>query len=186
MSIESVIPSSHLKPCPFSSCLQSFPASRSFPMGWPFASCGQYHKVLIKIFKLSSNTSHLTRKLANYPVTYDHTCSWRGSRLTNNKLATGDLIPEHGQTMQRKTRELCFQVLGPAGSSVGFLSKSSETQMWRILSWTIVNPESLAQGCGSGKNRAAEMVSWVWGFLPTSVTWQRRWHVESSYYVFIH
>ena len=26
---------------PFSSCLQSFPASRSFPMSWPFTSCGQ-------------------------------------------------------------------------------------------------------------------------------------------------
>ena len=27
---------------PFSSCLQSFPASRSFLMNWLFASCGQY------------------------------------------------------------------------------------------------------------------------------------------------
>ena len=26
---------------PFSSCLQSFPASGSFPMNWLFASCGQ-------------------------------------------------------------------------------------------------------------------------------------------------
>ena len=39
-------------------------------MGWLFAPCGQYHKVLIKILKLNSNTSYLTQKLANYPVTY--------------------------------------------------------------------------------------------------------------------
>ena len=42
MSIESVMPPSHLILChPFSSCPQSFPASRSFPMSWPFASGGQ-------------------------------------------------------------------------------------------------------------------------------------------------
>ena len=36
MSIESVIPSNHLIVCcvPFFSCLQSFPASRSFPLSW--------------------------------------------------------------------------------------------------------------------------------------------------------
>ena len=42
MSIESVMPSNHLILChPFSSCLQSFPASGSFPMNWLFASGGQ-------------------------------------------------------------------------------------------------------------------------------------------------
>ena len=42
MSIESVIPSNHLILChPFSSCLQSFPASRSFPMNQLFTSRGQ-------------------------------------------------------------------------------------------------------------------------------------------------
>ena len=41
MSIESVIPSNHLILCvPFSSCLQSFPASGSFLMSWLFASGG--------------------------------------------------------------------------------------------------------------------------------------------------
>ena len=35
MSIESVMPSNHLVLCrPFSSCLQSFPASGSFPVSW--------------------------------------------------------------------------------------------------------------------------------------------------------
>ena len=39
MSIELVMPSSHLILChPFSSCLQSFPASGSFPMSQCFAS----------------------------------------------------------------------------------------------------------------------------------------------------
>ena len=42
MSIESVMPSNCLILCyPFSSCLQSFPASRSFPMSQFFASGGQ-------------------------------------------------------------------------------------------------------------------------------------------------
>ena len=37
MSIELVMPSNHLLLChPFSSCLQSFSASGSFPMGWLF------------------------------------------------------------------------------------------------------------------------------------------------------
>ena len=44
MSIESVMPSNHLilsSVIPFSSCLQSFPASGSFQMSQLFASCGQ-------------------------------------------------------------------------------------------------------------------------------------------------
>ena len=42
VSIESVMPSNHLILChPFSSCLQSFPASGSFPMSQFFASGGQ-------------------------------------------------------------------------------------------------------------------------------------------------
>ena len=42
MSIESVMPTNHLSSViPFSSCLQSFPASRSFPMSHLFASGGQ-------------------------------------------------------------------------------------------------------------------------------------------------
>ena len=41
-SIESVMPSSHLiLCCPFSSCLQSIPASESFPMSQFFTSGGQ-------------------------------------------------------------------------------------------------------------------------------------------------
>ena len=42
MSTESVMPSNHLiLCCPFSSCLQSFPAAQSFPMSQLFASGGQ-------------------------------------------------------------------------------------------------------------------------------------------------
>ena len=43
MSIESVMPSNHLILLfiPFSSCLQSCPASESFPMSWLYASGGQ-------------------------------------------------------------------------------------------------------------------------------------------------
>ena len=43
MSIESVIPSNHLILChPLSSCLQSFPASGSFPMSQLFEPGGQH------------------------------------------------------------------------------------------------------------------------------------------------
>ena len=42
MSIESVMPSNCLIVCrPLPLCLQSLPASRSFPMSWLFASSGQ-------------------------------------------------------------------------------------------------------------------------------------------------
>ena len=41
MSIESVMPSISSSVVPFSSCLQSFPASGSFPMNWLFTSGGQ-------------------------------------------------------------------------------------------------------------------------------------------------
>ena len=47
MYIELVMPSNHLIfCCPFSSCPQSFPASRSFPMSWLFVSGGQSIRVL--------------------------------------------------------------------------------------------------------------------------------------------
>ena len=42
MSVELVMPSNHLIPCcPFSSCLQSFPASESFPRSQFFSSSSQ-------------------------------------------------------------------------------------------------------------------------------------------------
>ena len=41
VSIESVMPSNHLILVPFSSCLQAFPASRSFSVSQFFMSCGQ-------------------------------------------------------------------------------------------------------------------------------------------------
>ena len=41
MSIESVMLSISTSPAPFSFCLQPFPASRSFPVSWLFASGGQ-------------------------------------------------------------------------------------------------------------------------------------------------
>ena len=46
MSIESVMPSYYLILCHPFSCLQSFPASGSFPMSWLFTSGGQTIGVL--------------------------------------------------------------------------------------------------------------------------------------------
>ena len=57
MSIESVMPSSHLILChPFSSCLQSLPASGSFPMNQFFASGGQSIGVSASASVLPMNT----------------------------------------------------------------------------------------------------------------------------------
>ena len=56
MSIESVMPSNCLILChPFSSCLQSFPASGSFPMSWVFASGGQSIEISASASVLSMN-----------------------------------------------------------------------------------------------------------------------------------
>ena len=57
MSIESVMPSNHLILwVPFSSCLQSFPASGSFPMSLLFASGGQTIGVSASTSVLPMNT----------------------------------------------------------------------------------------------------------------------------------
>ena len=56
MSIESVIPSNHLILClPFSSCLQSFTASGSFPMSQFFTSGGQSIGVSVSASVLPMN-----------------------------------------------------------------------------------------------------------------------------------
>ena len=56
MSLESVMPSNHLILChPFSSCLQSFPASGSFQMSQFFASGGQSTGVSASVSVLPKN-----------------------------------------------------------------------------------------------------------------------------------
>ena len=56
MSIQSVMPSNHLILChPFSSCLQSFPASRSFLMSLFFVSGDQSFGGLVSSSVLSMN-----------------------------------------------------------------------------------------------------------------------------------
>ena len=59
MSVESVMPSNHLMLCcPFSSCPQSFPESRSFPMSWLFASGG--HSINLSFrFSISPSSQYL-------------------------------------------------------------------------------------------------------------------------------
>ena len=59
MSVESVMPSNHLILChPFSSCLQSFPASGSFPMSQFFTSGGQSIGGSASASVLPVNTQH--------------------------------------------------------------------------------------------------------------------------------
>ena len=60
MSIKLVMPSNHLiLVIPFSSCLQSFPASGSFPMSQFFASDGQRVRVLASASVLPMNIQDL-------------------------------------------------------------------------------------------------------------------------------
>ena len=60
ISITSVMPSKHLILfCPFSSCLQSFPASRSFPVSGFFASGGQ-------CFGISASSSFLPMNIQDW------------------------------------------------------------------------------------------------------------------------
>ena len=59
VSIESVIPFNHLILCrPFSSRLQSFPASGSFPVSWFFASGGQSVGIWASASVLPMNIQH--------------------------------------------------------------------------------------------------------------------------------
>ena len=55
MSIKLVLPSNHLFLSPFSSCLQPFPASGSFPMSQFFASGGQSIRVSVSVPVLPMN-----------------------------------------------------------------------------------------------------------------------------------
>ena len=60
LAIESVMPSNHLILCRlFSFCLQSFPASGSFPMSWLFTSGGQSIGASASATVLSMNISGL-------------------------------------------------------------------------------------------------------------------------------
>ena len=54
--IDSVMPSNYLIFCFLFSCLQSFPASRSFPMSQLFASCDQYIETSASASALPMNT----------------------------------------------------------------------------------------------------------------------------------
>ena len=56
VSLESVMPSNHLILCPFSSLLQSFPASESFQMSQLFPSGGQSVKSFI--FSISPSNGY--------------------------------------------------------------------------------------------------------------------------------
>ena len=77
MSIESVMPSNHLVLChPFSSGLQSFPASGSFPTTWPFASGGQSTEASASISVLPMNI------LGWLPLGLTILISWQSKRLS--------------------------------------------------------------------------------------------------------
>ena len=80
LSIESVMPSNHLiSVVPFSSYLQSFPASESFPMSQFFASSGQNIGV-------SASASVLPMNIQDwFPLGWtDSACNTRDSRVFSN------------------------------------------------------------------------------------------------------
>ena len=77
MSVESVMPSNHLILChPLSSCLQSFPASGSFPMNWLFASGGQ---------NIGASASVLPMNIQDwFPLGLTGSCSPRDSQESSS------------------------------------------------------------------------------------------------------
>ena len=77
MSIELVRLSNHLILCrPFSSCLQSFPASGSFPISWLFGSGGQNIKASASASVLSTNIQDW------FPLGWSGWISWQSKGLS--------------------------------------------------------------------------------------------------------
>ena len=88
MSIESVMPSNHCILChPLSSCLQSFPASGSFPMSWLFASGGQ---------NIGVSASVLQVNIQDWlPLGLTGSCSPRDSRKSSSTPLFKSIILWH-------------------------------------------------------------------------------------------
>ena len=116
MSIESVIPSNHLILCrPFSSCLQSFPASGSFQMSQLFISGGQRIGV-------SASTSVLPMNIQDwFPLGLTGWISLQSkglSRVFSNTKSINSLVlsflPSHLPAIKDRSSSLCM--LGPVPS----------------------------------------------------------------------
>ena len=81
-SIELVMPSNHLILCnPFLLCLQSFPASGSFPVSWLFTSSGQSTGASPSVFPMKEKLSgtqphHFTAKKAEEWKQWQILFSW--------------------------------------------------------------------------------------------------------------
>ena len=97
MSLESVMPFNHLILFrPLSSCLQSFPASQSFPVSWFFTSGGQSIGAKVKdIFYIMTLDTHThTCVMYTFHVTIlflpsldsDHFCSIALKNTSHNLL----------------------------------------------------------------------------------------------------
>ena len=92
MFIESVMPSNHLILCypPFSSCPQSFPASGSFPMSWPFApgdqSVGASAAASVLPVNIQGWFPMLKRRLNFWLSMYDYYIEFRETLVPGERL----------------------------------------------------------------------------------------------------
>ena len=121
MSMESKMPSNHLILCrPFSSCLQSFPASGCFPMIWFFASSSQSIRVLASASVLPMNIQGW------YPLeaTGLTTSCPRDSQESSSapQLVTGKTTALNIWTLTSRVISLLFNML--SSFAIAFLPRS--------------------------------------------------------------
>jgi len=121
MSIESMMPFNHLIfGCPFTSCPQSFPVSRSFPMSWVFPLSSQNIRVLASASVLPMNIQGW------YPLeaTGLTTSCPRDSQESSSapQLVTGKTTALNIWTLTSRVISLLFNML--SSFAIAFLPRS--------------------------------------------------------------
>ena len=141
MSIESMMPSNHLISCyPFSSCLQSFPASGSFPMSQFFASGGQSigtfsfsmcHSLRIDCFELLAVQGTLKSLLQHHSSKASILCrsDFFMVKLSHPYVTTGKAIALTTWNFVGKVMSLLFNMLSRL--VIAFLPRSK----CLLISW---------------------------------------------------
>ena len=134
---------------PFSSCLQSFPASESFPMSWLFISCGQSIGASASVSVLPMNIqswfplwltcmfSLLSKKLSrvfsskhhNLKASFLQHSAYCMAQLSHPYMTTGKTIALTRQTFVSKIISLLFNMLSKL--VIAFLPRSKHL----LISW---------------------------------------------------
>ena len=133
MSIESLIPSNHPSSVvPFSSCLQSFPGSGSFPMSQFFASGGQNIGASTSVSVLPMNIKDW------FPFGWTGLISlqWKGLSRVFSSVGDLGLIPGLGRT-PGQGQDYPLQYSGLENYSPWGCKESDTTEWLSLLSFTV-------------------------------------------------